>query len=74
LVVEKESSRGIYKNNPALPRLYSSYDKLVYFALRIEVMDYYDLRPTPPILRHFDLRAGTETGGFVGERFMKGDK
>ena len=37
-------------------------------------MDYYDLRPTPPILRHFDLRAGTETGGFVGERFMKGDK
>ena len=50
------------------------YDKLVYFALRIEVMDYYDLRPTPPILRHFDLRAGTETGGFVGERFMKGDK
>ena len=72
--VDDECKRWIYDNNPVLPRLYSSYDKLVYFALRIEVMDYYDLRPTPPILRHFDLRAGTETGGFVGERFMKGDK
>lgn len=72
--VDDECKRWIYDNNPVLSRLYSSYDKLVYFALRIEAIDYYDLRPTPPILRHFDLRAGTETGSFVGERFMKGDK
>ena len=72
--VDDECKRWIYDHNPVLPRLYSSYDKLVYFSLRIDVMDYYDLRPTPPILRHFDLRAGTETGGFVGERFTKEEK
>lgn len=60
--VDDECKRWIYDNNPVLSRLYSSYDKLVYFALHIEVIDHYDLRPTPPILRHFDLRTGTETG------------
>lgn len=69
--VEDAARQWIYNNNPVLPRLYSSYDKLDYFCLDIARMDYYDLRPTPPILRHFDLMAGTETGGFVGERFAK---
>ena len=42
---------------------------MAYFALPIAEMDYYDLRPTPPIFRHFNLREGTEGAGFVGERF-----
>ena len=41
-----------------LPRLYDSYDKLVYFCLPIAEIDYYDLTPTPPVLLHFDLMAG----------------
>ncbi|AVM51804.1 putative pyridoxamine 5'-phosphate oxidase family protein [Bacteroides zoogleoformans] len=69
--VNNECKQWIYNNNPVLPRLYSSYDKLAYFSLDIEDMDYYDLRPTPPILRHFNLLEGTETGGFVGERFAQ---
>ena len=68
--VDEDLKQWIY-NNPVLPRLYSSYGKLAYFALPIATLDYYDLRPTPPILRHFDLVAGTEGGGFVGERFSK---
>lgn len=69
--VNEEVKQWIYDNNPVLPRLYTSYDKLAYFALPIAAMDYYNLRPTPPILRHFDLVAGTEGSGFVGERFSK---
>lgn len=68
--VDEDLKQWIY-NNPVLPRLYSSYGKLAYFALPIATLDYYDLRPTPPILRHFDLVAGTEGSGFVGERFSK---
>lgn len=67
--VDDALRRWIYDHNPVLPRLYSSYDKLAYFALPIAEMDYYDLRPTPPIFRHFNLREGTEGTGFVGERF-----
>lgn len=67
--VDDTLRRWIYDHNPVLPRLYSSYDKLAYFALLIAEMDYYDLRPTPPIFRHFNLREGTEGAGFVGERF-----
>lgn len=69
--VDEDLKQWIYNNNPVLPRLYSSYGKLAYFALPIATLDYYDLRPTPPILRHFDLVAGTEESGFVGERFSK---
>lgn len=69
--VDEDLKQWIYNNNPVLPRLYSSYGKLAYFALPIATLDYYDLRPTPPILRHFDLEAGTEGSGFVGERFSK---
>lgn len=61
--------RWIYDHNPVLPRLYSSYDKLVYFCLPIAELDYYDLTPTPPVFKHFDLMAGEVGDGFVGERF-----
>ena len=42
-----------------------------YFCLPIAEMDYCDLSPTPPAFRHFDLMAGEEGCGFVGERFRK---
>lgn len=69
--VGDECRQWIYDHNPVLPRLYSSYDKLDYFSFNIEEMDYYDLRSTPPVFRHFNLLEGTEGGGFVGERFAK---
>jgi uncharacterized pyridoxamine 5'-phosphate oxidase family protein len=67
--VEDDVKRWIYEHNPVLPRLYSSYDQLVYFCLPIAEMDYYDLTPTPPIFKHFDLIVGDVGDGFVGERF-----
>lgn len=69
--VDDDMRRWIYDNNPVLPRLYSSYDKLEYFKLHIADMDYYDLTPTPPVFKHFDLMTGETNDGFVGERFMK---
>lgn len=67
--VKEETKRWIYENNDVLSRLYSSYDQMVYFCLPIAEMDYYDLSPTPPVFRHFDLMAGEVSNGFVGERF-----
>ena len=67
--VEDDVKRWIYDHNPVLPSLYSSYDQLVYFCLPIAEMDYYDLTPTPPIFKHFDLIVGDVDDGFVGERF-----
>ncbi len=46
-----------------LPRLYTSYDKPAYFKLPIALMDYYDLNPTPPVNKHFDLENHTEANG-----------
>ena len=56
--VEDDTKRWIYDNNPVLPRLYSSYDQLVYFRLPVAEMDYYDLSPTPPVFKHYDLMVG----------------
>jgi len=67
--VGESTKRWIYENNPVLPRLYSSYDKLVYFCMPIAEMDYYDLSTTPPLFKHYDLMAGEEGNGFVGGRF-----
>ena len=67
--VEDDVKRWIYDNNPVLPRLYSRYDQLVYFRLPIAEMDYYNLTPTPPVFKHFDLMVGDIGDGFVGERF-----
>lgn len=67
--IEDDVKRWIYDHNPVLPRLYSSYDQLVYFCLPIAEMDYFDLTPTPPVFKHFDLMVGDFGDGFVGERF-----
>ena len=67
--VDESTKKWIYENNPVLPRLYTSYDKLVYFCLPIAEMDYFDLRPTPPVFKHFDLMSGDIGDGYVGERF-----
>ena len=67
--VEDDVRQWIYENNPVLPRLYTSWDKLAYFCLPIAEMDYYDLSPTPPVFKHFDLMTGEVSNGFVGERF-----
>lgn len=69
--IEDEKKQWIYKNNPVLPRLYSTYNSIAYFSLSLEEIDYYDLQPTPPILRHFNLIEHMEGEGFVGERFSK---
>ena len=69
--VEDDVRRWIYDNNPVLPRLYTNWDKLAYFCLPIVQMDYYDLKPTPPVFKHFDLMKGEVSNGFVGERFKK---
>lgn len=69
--VPDEIQRWIYENNEVLPRLYTSYDELTYFSLNIVELDYYDLRPTPPIFKHFNLKTGKVGNGFVGERFAK---
>lgn len=69
--VPEETKRWIYENNEVLPRLYTSYDKLAYFCLPIAEMNYYDLRPTPPVLKHMDLITGEIGDGFVGEKFSK---
>lgn len=50
--------RKIYETNPVLPRLYEKYSDLTYFRLSIRALDYYDLTPTPPILKHEEY--GTE--------------
>ncbi len=69
--VADNDKRWIYDHNEVLRRLYPSYDTMVYFKLPVERMDYYDLRPTPPIHQMFDLTTGVEQEGFVGARFMK---
>lgn len=69
--VDEDTQRWIYEHNPVLPRLYTSYDKLAYFVLPIAAMDYFDLNPTPPVFRHFDLLTGEKGNGYVGERYSK---
>ena len=67
--VEDDVRQWIYENNPVLPRLYTSWESLAYFCLPIAEMDYFDLTPTPPLFKHFDLMTGEVSNGFVGERF-----
>ncbi len=69
--VNDATARWIYDHNPVLPRLYDSYDKLTYFKMDIEQMDHYDLTPTPPVFKHYDLTNNTEGNGYVGERYSK---
>ncbi|MCR4825697.1 MAG: pyridoxamine 5'-phosphate oxidase family protein, partial [Bacteroidales bacterium] len=51
--VDESTKKWIYENNPVLPRLYTSYDKLAYFSLPIAELDYYDLNTKPPVFKHF---------------------
>ena len=67
--VDDSTCRWIYDNNPVLPRLYTSYDKLVYFRMPVEHLEYFDLRSTPPEVLHYDSNTDTVEGGFAGERF-----
>ena len=67
--VSDDIQQWIYDNNEVLPRLYTSYDKLAYFSLNIAEMDYFDLRPTPPVMKHFDLITGDMGDGYVGEKY-----
>jgi uncharacterized pyridoxamine 5'-phosphate oxidase family protein len=67
--VDESTKKWVYENNPVLPRLYTSYDKLVYFCLPIAELDYYDLNPTPPVFKHFNLISGDIGDGYIGERF-----
>ncbi len=69
--VADSNKRWIYDHNEVLRRLYPSYDTMAYFKFPIERMDYYDLRPTPPIHKSFDLATGKSCDGFVGARFTK---
>ena len=48
----------IYDTNPVLQRLYPDYRTMTYFSMEIDHLDYYDLTPTPPILRHYDKATG----------------
>lgn len=69
--VDEETAKWIYNNDYDLTRLYSSYDKLSYFKMDIERMDYFDLTPTPPVHKFYDLTNNTEGNGYVGERYSK---
>ena len=59
--VDDAIQEEIYNTNPVLSRLYKDYKSLVYFRMDIASMDYYDLTPTPPVLRHYDGRSGKFT-------------
>ena len=67
--VPDDIQQWIYDHNEVLPQLYTSYDKLAYFSLNIAEMDYFDLRPTPPVMKHFDLITGDMADGYVGEKY-----
>ena len=69
--VPDDIQQWIYDHNEVLPRLYTSYDKLAYFSLNIAKMDYFDLRPTPPVMKHFDLITGDMADGYVGEKYSQ---
>ena len=56
--VSDDVQQEIYQNNPVLQRLYADYRELTYFRMEIDYLDYYDLTPTPPILRHYDKSDG----------------
>ena len=67
--VDDNIKKWIFDNNSVLSRLYDSYDQLAYFSMNIAEMDYYDLEPTPPVLRHFNLITGEAGNGYVGEKY-----
>ena len=69
--VDDETQRWIYDHNDVLRRLYDDYRQMVYFRLPVEQLEYFDLRPTPPIVLHANLVDGTVREGFKGSRYSK---
>lgn len=69
--VDDDTQRWIYDHNEVLRRLYDDYRQMVYFRLPVEQLEYYDLRPTPPIVLHANLVDGTVREGFKGSRYSK---
>jgi len=69
--VDVETQRWIYAHNEVLQRLYDDYSQMVYFRLPVEQLEYYDLRPTPPIVLHANLNDGTVREGFKGGKYSK---
>lgn len=67
--VDDAHQQLIFQRNPVLPRLYSDYTEIAYFKMSIRALDYYDLKPTPPLFLHFDLQHNTVAHGFVGTRY-----
>ncbi len=47
--------KQIFDENEVLRRIYPRYTDLVYFAMLIKKADYYDLTPTPPVLRSYNI-------------------
>ena len=56
--VPDDLQQEIYNTNPVLHRLYPDYRAMTYFSMEIEHLDYYDITPTPPVLRHYDKASG----------------
>jgi len=54
--VDDEIQQEIYQNNPVLQRLYDNYKSLSYFKIEVAELEYFDLKPTPPIVEYYDLR------------------
>ena len=69
--VDDDTQRWIYDHNEVLRRLYDDYSQMVYFRLPVEQLEYYDLRPTPPIVLHVNLNDGTVREGFKGSKYSK---
>lgn len=67
--VDDDRQRWIFDHNDVLCRLYDDYRQMVYFCLPVEQLEYYDLRPTPPIVLHANLNDGTMREGFKGSKF-----
>lgn len=55
--VDDATQREIFtaKVNEVLSRLYASYDKLAYFRVRLDFIDYFDDAPVPCVYEHYDL-------------------
>lgn len=55
--VDEQTRREIFeaKGNEVLPRLYATYDKLAYFRVRLDFIDYFDDAPAPCVYEHYDL-------------------
>lgn len=55
--VDEQTRREIFsaEGNEVLPRLYATYDKLAYFRVRLDFIDYFDDAPAPCVYEHYDL-------------------